>query len=208
MAPRRMRYSGEIRTQGQTHPVTLTTTIWNQGEEWVVEEDWALGHGSTIEINTLDGETLFLERHSGWRGEFALRELEVQDGWVVGWKGHQDSPDPRDQIVIDAPDPILAWGAGAPQVLATLPLEVGYERSFWGIQPGFQDVIARSLEVVAVETIEVPAGTFTAWRVVVREAHPGNLELTLWIDTQSRRVLRYDGSTGGAHASWTVALER
>jgi hypothetical protein len=202
-----MRYSGETRSQGQVSPAALTTTIWDAGEEWIIEEDWILGGGSSTEISSLEKETLFLRRHASRHGELATRELEVQDGWVFGWKGIPNSPDPRNEIVIDAPDPILAWGAGAPQVLATLPLKTGYEESFWGIQLGAEAVIRRELEVVAVGTIRVPAGTFTAWKVVVRDAGPGGYVLTLWIDTRSRRVVRYDGGTRGLGAWWTVTLE-
>ncbi len=206
MAPGQMHYSGEIRVQGQTSRAALTTTIRDRGEEWIVEEQWALGGSETTEISALDRSTLFLRRHTSQSGR-TIRDLEIKDGWIVGWTGSPELREPDDEIFIDAPDPILAWGAGVPQVVATLPLASGFKTSLRGIQLSTQSVVPRKLEVVAMGRIRVPAGTFTAWKVAVRDPEPGGYVLTIWIDTRSRRVLRYDGGTRGPGPWWTLTLD-
>lgn len=51
-------------------------------------------------------------------------------------------------------------------------------------------VISQSLRVVGLETVEVPAGTFEAWRLEVRTAEG---EQTAWYaDTPTRPLVRYD----------------
>jgi TPR repeat protein len=206
MAPGQMHYSGQIRVQGQTNRIALTTTIRDQGGGWIVEEQWTFGGSSMTEISVLDKGTLFLRRHTTQAGG-TIREFEIRDGWVVGWTGSPELLEPDDEIFIEAPDPILGWGAGAPQVIATLPLASGFETSLRAIQLSTQSVVARNLEVLAVGTIRVPAGTFSAWKVAIRDPGPGGHFLTIWIDTRSRQVLRYDGRTHGPGPWWTLTLE-
>lgn len=208
MAPGQMHYSGETRVQGQTNRAALTTTIRDGGEVWIVEEQWTLGESAMTETSALDKRTLFLRRHTSQSGGGTIRDLEIKDGWVVGWTGSPALPEPNDEIFIDAPDPILAWGAGAPQVIATLPLATGFKTSLRAIQLSTpQSVVSRALEVIAMGRIRVPAGTFTAWKVAVHDKDPGGHVLTIWIDTESRQVLRYDGGTRGPGPWWTLTLD-
>ena len=206
MAPGQMHYSGEIRVQGQASPAALDTTVRARGEEWIVEEQWTLGDTSMTEISTLEKGSLFLRRHTSQSGR-TIREFEIKDGWVIGWTGSPGLSEPDDEIFIDAPNPILAWGAGAPQVIATLALAKDFKTSLWAIQLASQSVASRRLEVMAIGTIRVPAGTFTAWKVALHDPDPGGHVLTFWIDTESRQVLRYDGGTRGPGPWWTLTLD-
>lgn len=205
MVPGTIRYTGNIRVQGQTNPIALTTTIEDGGEDWVVEESWAIGGTATIETSRLEKDTLFLRWHRSDNGTTSF-EFEVRDGWVAGWTVTPDSPDPREQIYIDAPEPILGYGAGVPQVIATLPLARGYTRKLWNIRLPDR-VVPRTLEVGSLRKVRIPAGESLAWTVVVRSSEPDGHDLALWVDAKTRQVLRYDGRTFGAGPSWTLFLE-
>jgi hypothetical protein len=207
MAPGRMHYAGKIRVQGQTQPIAVTITIQSRRRTWAVYEEWTIGGDpSHMEVSELEKGTLYLVRHTSQAGERVLRELEVQDGWVAGWNATPDSPDPQEQIFIDAPDPIFAWGAGIPQVIATLPLADGYRTTYWNIALPHR-VVSRTLEVVGRGRLEIPAGRFIAWKVVVRASEPGGSDMTLWIDTRSRQVLRFGARTRGPGPDWAVTLD-
>jgi len=210
LVPGLTRYTGEIKGQGQTNPAALTTTIREGDEEWVIEEAWSLGSSSVTEISVLAKDTLFLLRHTSRASDGVggtIRDLEVKDNLIVGWTGMTNSPDPRHEIFVDTPHRILAWGAGAPQVIATLPLETGYSTSVWNIELP-DSVVSRKLEVLGMGRIRIPAGAFTAWKVALW-ASPGSFGhvLTVWIDTRSHQVLRYDGTTPGPGPRWTLVLE-
>jgi hypothetical protein len=209
MVPGRTRYTGEIRVQGQVQRLALTTSVRDGGREWIVKEEWVVGSNPPItEWSALDRDTLALLRHRSDAGTketgVIVREFEVKDGWAVGWRGTPDSPDPLEQIFVEVwPHSLFADGAGAPQVIATLPLDEHYTKTIWGLE-SWEKVGERRLEVAAVEPIPTPAGPRSAWKVVVRPRAPGGHVLTLWIDTRSRHVLRYDGTTDGPGPEWTL----
>jgi len=208
MVPGRMRYAGEIRVQGQVDPIALTTSIRDGGKVWIVKDEWVIGDNPVTELSALEKGTLFLRRHRSDAGTkrtgATVREFTIKDGWIVGWRGTPDSPDPVEQIFIDAwPHPIFADGAGAPQVIATLPLAEHYTKTIWGIQSS-EKLVERKLEVTRIDEIPTPAGPLRAWKVVVQPREPGGHALTIWIDTRSRQVLRYDARTLGAGPEWTL----
>ena len=205
MAPGVSRYTGRIRGQGVMTPVTLATTIRDDGATWTIEDHWTFGDNPMDETSSLEKGTLSLLRHTSHVG-LMLRELEVRDGWILGWRNVPDSPDPRDEIVIEADHPIFAWGAGVPQVVATLPLARGHSKTIWNIELGADKIVSRVVEVAEFGAFRTDAGAFTAWKVRVGTPDPGGHALTIWIDARTRRVLRYDGRTQGPGPAWSVAL--
>eukprot|EP00456_Euglypha_rotunda_P059717 TRINITY_DN49933_c0_g1_i5.p1 TRINITY_DN49933_c0_g1~~TRINITY_DN49933_c0_g1_i5.p1 ORF type:complete len:137 (-),score=23.60 TRINITY_DN49933_c0_g1_i5:89-499(-) len=116
-----------------------------------------------------------------------LMQVEVKDGKAVGnvSSNGQDRP-----IKVDLPGPLLADGAGSPQVLGTLPLAAGYKTTFDNFDIMRQRVKKMQLEVVREESVTVPAGTFTAWVVAVSPADGANEKMTFWIDTKTRKYVK------------------
>jgi len=212
LVPGKTRYVGETRASGQSesHPATLTTTVLDRGTSWILHDQWTFpdSNSTMVAMSAVEKGTLFLLRYRFHAG-ITRAEWRVEDGWVIGWTGTEDSPDPREQIYIDidAHEPIFAHGAGVPQVIATLPLRRGYTKTFWNVDPPDR-VVSRTLEVVGSEEVEIPAGTFRAWKVEVSPPSSGNgATETLWVDTRSRRVLRYDSHSQIGSADWTLFLE-
>jgi hypothetical protein len=205
LVPGTTRYVGQIRVQGQKNPIALTTTIRDGGRSWIVEDSWTIGGNPSTETSVLEKGTLFLQRHRSDNG-ITRFEIEVRDGWISGWTGTPDSQDPREQIYVEAPDPIFAWGAGVPQVLARLPLAAGYARTFWNIHLP-DKVVSRRVVVRGPRQVRIPAGEYTAWTVLVYASEPGGHDLAVWVDTKSRQVLRYDSRTEGPGPAWTLFLQ-
>lgn len=205
MVPGTTRYVGDILVQAQKQPMALTTTIRDGGRSWIVEETWTIGEDPSTETSSLEKGTFFLQRHRSDNGT-TRSELEVRDGRVSGWTGTPSSQGPREPISIEAPDPIFAWGAGVPQVLATLPLAAGYTRTYWNIRLP-DEVVSRRLVVRGPRQIRIPAGEYTAWTVLVHASEQGGQDLAVWVDTESRRVLRYDRRTEGPGPAWTLTLQ-
>jgi len=88
------------------------------------------------------------------------------------------------------PGPLLADGAGSPQVLGTLPLAAGYKATFTNFDLMKQRAKQMQLEVTGQEKVTVPAGTFDAWKLEVVSTDGGNEKLTFWIDVKSRRYVK------------------
>jgi hypothetical protein len=195
-----------MQVQGQTKPVALTTTVRDSGDEWIVHEAWDFSANVVREIGVLEKDTLFLRRHTTIIPAGTLRELEVGEGRITGWEHYPGCPDPPKRYSIEAPGPIFPWGAGGPQVIATLPLEEGFSTTIWSVQ--LPDVVvSRTVKVVGAERLQVPAGTFDAWKVALSAPGPDRRDETVWIDIPSHRVLRYDGAPPGPGPTWTVTLQ-
>jgi hypothetical protein len=94
---------------------------------------------------------------------------------------------------LDVPE--HAYDTGASLFLwRTIPMQVDYRAAYRSMATA---VIGKSqentvtLRVLRQETVEVPAGTFEAWRLEVRA--PGGVRQTAWYAADSaRRLLKYD----------------
>ena len=94
---------------------------------------------------------------------------------------------------LDVPE--HAYDAGASLFLwRTIPMQVDYRAAYRSMATA---VLGKSqenrvtLRVLRQETVEVPAGTFEAWRVEIRA--PGGVKQTAWYSADSaRRLLKYD----------------
>jgi hypothetical protein len=93
-------------------------------------------------------------------------------------------------VSVDLGGELFADGPGSNDVLAQLPLAVGYSASFRNFDVQRQKVTLKEVKVVGQEEVTVPAGTFKAWKadLVSAEGEPG--QTTVWIAADSRKVLK------------------
>jgi hypothetical protein len=104
-------------------------------------------------------------------------------------------------IAADLGGPLFADAAGANQVIACLPLAEGYTTTFRNFDVQTQKVKLLQLTVAGVESVTVPAGTFSAYRVEITSADGGADKKTLWIAKDSHKVVKGSAvlaSMGGA----------
>ena len=93
-------------------------------------------------------------------------------------------------IAADLGGPIFADAAGGDQVIASLPLAVGYTATFRNFDIQTQKVKLQQLNVSGMETVTVPAGTFEAFRVDITSADGGTDKKTLWVAKDSHKVVK------------------
>ena len=85
---------------------------------------------------------------------------------------------------------LFADGAGAFEVIASLPLAEGYSLSFRNFDVQKQKPQIKQLKVLGSESVTVPAGTFDAYKVEIQAADNEADKQTVWIDKGSRKVLK------------------
>jgi hypothetical protein len=90
----------------------------------------------------------------------------------------------------DLGGPLFADGGGSHAVIAALPLAEGYQTTFRNFNIQTQKPSIKQVKVVAVEDVTVPAGTFKAWKVEQTSADGEPGSTTLWIATDSRKVVK------------------
>jgi hypothetical protein len=85
---------------------------------------------------------------------------------------------------------LFADGAGAFEVIASLPLADGYSLTFRNFDVLKQKPQMKQLKVLGSESVTVPAGTFDAYKLEIVAADNDADKQTVWIDKATRKVLK------------------
>lgn len=78
----------------------------------------------------------------------------------------------------------------------TVDFKEGYEATYVDVLSATlakPQVISQRLKVSGIETVEVPAGTFEAWRLEIRS--PDGTQRAWYADTETRPLVRYDNGS-------------
>ena len=116
---------------------------------------------------------------------------------------------PAQKIDVDMGGPLFADGPATFRSIAALPLKDGYTLTFRNFDMMKQKGSLKQLKVGAVEDVTVPAGSFKAWKVEVKNADGSAGDQTVWIDSTSRRIVKITATLpemGGAIA--TMELQK
>jgi hypothetical protein len=93
-------------------------------------------------------------------------------------------------IDVDMGGVAFADGGGAFDVLSRLPLAVNYTTTYRNFDVQKQKGQVKQLKVVGTESVTVPGGTFDAYKVELVAADNDADKTTLWIATDSHKVVK------------------
>ena len=117
----------------------------------------------------------------------AIFDIDFKDNKATGTFTMSGQSKP---IAVDLGGVVFGDGAGNFDVIAALPLAVGYATSFRNLDLQTQKLAMKSLKVVGVESVTVPAGTFEAYKVEITSADNEADKTTVWIVKDSRKVAK------------------
>jgi dipeptidyl aminopeptidase/acylaminoacyl peptidase len=201
LQPGRSSYAIRLEMAGQSIPLSSSIEIADDGDTWVITETAKTPTGDATDRTVLSKEGLVLRSRSITQGPVNIN-LAVADGAITGKMsmGAQGAP-----INATVDGELFADGAGAPLVMATLPLEEGYTTAFrnFGLQPPAPRTV--QLTVVGSESVTVPAGTFDTFTVEVTSPDDANTT-TFWVAKESRQVVK-TVTTGPALGGGTMTTE-
>jgi len=179
-------YKASIAIQGQEIPLTLKTDIKEENGAWTVNETAQTPQGPIIDISTIEKGSLLLKRRWIQQGPMTI-ELDVAPNQLTGKTTMNGQVTP---LAIDPGGALFADGAGAFEVIASLPLANGYSLSFRNFDLNKQKPQIKQLKVIGTESVTVPAGTFDAYKVEIFATDNDADKQTVWIDKGSRKVLK------------------
>ena len=179
-------YKAAIQMGGQSIPVTITTEVKESGNSWIVTDTANMGQGDIVDVVTLEKGSLLPTHRSIKQGPVAI-ELDFKDNKASGTMSMNGQPQP---IAVDLGGTLFADGAGAYDVIGTLPLAEGYSTGFRNLDIQKQKVGMKQLKVLGSESVTVPAGTFEAIKVEITSADNDVDKTTVWIAKDTRRVLK------------------
>lgn len=200
LQPGTYKYQVKVELGGQSMDIKLSTVISDSGASWIAIDNLEMPQGDGKDTATISKADLTLQKRSLVQGPVDV-EVDYAGGKASGKMSMngQDRP-----IAVDLGGPVFADAAGGDQVIATLPLAVGYTTTFRNFDIQSQKVKLQQLSVPAVESVTVPAGTFDAYRVEVVSGDGGADKKTVWVAKDSRKVVKVTAvlaSMGGATMS-------
>ena len=186
LRPGTYNYKASIAVGGQEIPLTVKTDIKEENGAWTVNETAQLPQGEIVDVSTIEKGSLLLKRRSIKQGPMSI-EMDVAPNKLSGSMTMNGQSQP---INADPGGALFADGAGAFDVIAALPLADGYSASFRNFDVQKQKSQIKQLKVVGTESVTVPAGKFDAYKVEIVAADNAADKQTVWIDKESRRVLK------------------
>jgi dipeptidyl aminopeptidase/acylaminoacyl peptidase len=197
LQPATYQYQVTLELSGQKMNMKVTTSITDGGGSWTAVNTMNTPQGAATDTATIAKSSLTLEKRSLKQGPVDVA-LDYAGNKATGKMSMQG----QDQaIAVDMGGPLFADAAGGDQVIATLPLAVGYSTTFRNFDLQTQKVKLQQLNVASLETVTVPTGKFEAFRVEVTSADGGADKKTLWVAKDSHKVVKIvavAASMGGA----------
>jgi 3D (Asp-Asp-Asp) domain-containing protein len=164
----------------------VSTVIADGGSSWTATDTMETPQGNAVDVATIEKSSLILQSRKVTQGPVAI-DVDFSGDKAAG-KIAMNGQDHA--IAADLGGPIWGDGAGGDQVIATLPLAVGYTTAFRNFDIQSQKVKLQQLSVPAEESVTVAAGTFDTFRVEIVAADGGGDKKTLWVAKDSRKVVK------------------
>ncbi len=182
---------------GQEQSLNLSTTIREENGNWTALDVVDTPNGPMTDMATLEKGSLILKKRSVKQGSVSIT-LNFSGDKVEGNLSMYGAQQP---IVADLGGPLFADSAGWEEVVACLPLAVGYSTSFRNFDLQNRRSKLMQLKVTGMESVTVPAGTFESFKVELAPTDGGPEKSTVWIARASRvpvKVFAVLGSMGRA----------
>jgi dienelactone hydrolase len=197
LQPGTSKYQAKIEIGGQQIPLTVSTTIAEDGGAWTATDVMDTPNGTVTETSTLEKGSLIARKLNLKQGPIAV-DLNFAGDKAVGNMNMNGTDKP---ISVDLGGPLFADAAGAKQSISCLPLAEGYNTTFRNFDVQKQKVKLMQLKVSGIDKVTVPAGTFDVFIVEITSADGGADKETLWVARDSHKAVKESAvlaSMGGA----------
>jgi dipeptidyl aminopeptidase/acylaminoacyl peptidase len=186
LQPGTFKYKAMIEAGGQQIPLSVSTTIAEDGGAWTATDVIDTPSGPLTQVATIEKGSLLTRKTSVKQGPVSI-DLSFAGDKASGNvnMGGQDKP-----VSVDLGGPLFANGAGAKQSISCLPLAEGYSTTYRNFDVQQQKVKLMQLKVTGVEKVTVPAGTFDAYKVEISSADGGPDKETLWVAKDSHKPVK------------------
>lgn len=177
-------YKITTEVQGKTLQKYLIQTIEERDGNWVITQStktmmWDVEDETTLKKGTL--EPITRTSNQGMR-TISLSYKSDEIIGVVNVNGNEQAID----VSID--EPVFADGAALYETLARLPLKEGYKAVFRTFDMQKQRIKTYELNVVAKETVEVPAGKFETYKTTLKELGDTPGDAIMWFSAEKDQL--------------------
>lgn len=192
-------YKTTVEMGGEITPMDIVQTIEEKDGNWVITQNAKTAMGEMKDVITLKKGTLEPVSRSIEQGSVKMSIFHSADKitGAVNVGGSEQT------MEVTLEELLFASSAGLYETLAVLPLEVGYTAVYRTFDMRNQKVKAFELNVVAKETIEVPAGKFDTYKTEIKELGDTPGDIVMWFSAVEGQpgLIKYTGTPaemGGA----------
>ncbi len=179
-------YNASIAFGGQTIPLTWKVDTKDENGAWVVTETVVTPQGEIVDKATIEKGSLLLKHRTVTQGPVVF-DLDFKGNQATGTMTMNGQSKP---VAVDLGGALFGDGAGNYDVLARLPLAEGFSLSFRTLDLEKQKLELKTLKVMGMESVTVPAGTFEAYKVEIVSADNEADKATVWIAKETRQVAK------------------
>lgn len=186
LTPGSYKYKAKISAGGQEIAMQMETVIAEEGDVIVATDKMETPMGVVSDVARLNKETLAVLSRSVKQGPVTIEVAyagEKATGKMV--MNGQERP-----IDVATGGALFADAAGAQFAIGALPLAKGYEATYRNFDLQRQKPKLMQLKVVGEESVTVPAGTFTCYKVETKPADGSADQSTIWIDKATRKSVK------------------
>lgn len=199
-------YALEMSARGQTMNLSserIVERAMHDGRDaFVVVENTKMPNGTAADTTWIDAVTLLPIARHAHQGP-ATVTLAFSDEGVTGVI---DAGVQKMDVDVDSEEPVFGDGASLNLAVGAMPLEDGYVTTVHRLDLMGGAANAARIEVTGSESVTVPAGTFEAWVVEMKPVGGGEAS-TLWIDRETRRVVRAEMQLGAQMGGGTATMQ-
>ena len=167
-----------------------SSSVTEDADVYVVTDTATMPQGTISDRATYDKKSLAIRSRDVSQGPVTIK-LTYTDGGVTGTMNMGGNETP---VKVDLDGGLFADGPAAGRSIAALPLAEGYSTTVRNFDLMRQKPTVKKVTVAGVESVTVPAGTFTAFKVEIASAEGEPGSQTLWVDQQTRRVVKTSGT--------------
>lgn len=186
LTPGTYKFKATLQVQGQTIPLTLSTTIKEENGAWNATDTIETPGGNVTDTAILEKGTLVLRKLTANQGPVNFK-VDFDNNKASGTMNMNGNEKP---IAVDLGGPMFADAAGSDQVIGCLPLAEGYTATYRNFDVQKQKEKLLQLKVAGSESVTVPAGTFDAFKVEITSADGGTDHQTVWIAKDSHKPVK------------------
>lgn len=196
LIPGRWRYRLEWHAQGKITNLESEIAVSEQPQGWRVTETLRLPQGSISDTVQLAKDSLTLISRDTQQGPLQIH-VAVRNGKVDGTVFFSGQSKP---FTLEAPGSFFGEGPALLPAVASLPLQPGFHHNFYRLDVISQTALPCALTVAGEEALARGTDALPVWKVEVT-CGDGQEQLTIWVDKDSRQVLKGTGTgarLGGA----------
>ncbi|MEM8523191.1 MAG: hypothetical protein AAGG68_01045 [Bacteroidota bacterium] len=179
------KYTMKMSGGAQEMELDIQRTVKEEDGKIIIIDNTSTPYGSNENISTIDAESLMTisQSSTGFMTSNIDYTAEKITGETADFRGN------KTPIDLDVEGTVYGGGSAIEPVLANMTLEIGHQEKMKTFVVFQMQVTEMDVEVAAKETLEVPGGTFEAYRLDFSIPDFADFTQSTWVSANEPRMV-------------------